>query len=181
VATGCGAEAKSGASKQAEATEPTEGPPVVPPQIDFNGPAPIVGASKFANIDQAAEQLSFTPIAPTALGEPSTVSVGGDTLGLTYDDQYGHYWLIEAPAHSTTTEDLRAQVAGCDPSNGCTGTWAIQNLENGASALTVTEKSKASTVIWLANGLLVRVEAGSDAVPIEKALTIANVVEAAAA
>jgi hypothetical protein len=151
VAVCAGFEQHSESRSEAALGEPRE------PAMDFS--APLAGAGLQVASGQAADLLPFTPVDVSVLGTPKATFVTNPQASRPSDrvvawtfntSKYGTFDVVEEVSQTTQAE--LESLAGCDPSTGCEGSWAVDPLASGTNALLI-QGSGSTALIWLHNGM----------------------------
>jgi len=182
-----------------DATSPGEplppADPSTPPGDTFNGPVGywwepgvLFHAVSADSVAAAGESLAFQPVAPSALGNPTSIlqtdpasaPASDRVLSLRYDDpSLGRFWLLERPSGSVTTSLLRTGAYDCPPEQpDCVHTASMVDL-GGVSGLSML-LGKADRIVWVENGIYFEV-IGPPTFFTPAALSVAKTVAAAAA
>jgi hypothetical protein len=175
--------------------------PSTPPGDTFNGavaswwePGVLLDAVPADSVDAAAGSLAFQPVAPPALGnptsilqtDPSSAPPSDRVLSLRYDDpSMGRFWLLERPSGSVTTSLLRAGVSVCSRGEPeCQQTASTVDL-GGVTGLSMLDGVNDrimmnDRIVWVEHGIYFEVIGPATFSPAD-ALSVAKTVAAAAA
>lgn len=142
---------------------------------------PFTDGVNVPSVAAAGAVLPLTPVAPQSLGSPAKIVVHDPTqtppdqagVALVYHSpKYGTFEAIEDVTRTSETE-LAALAAGCDPSNGCEGTWKMVDLAGGKRALLVAGP-QTTGLIWVDNGHRFDVYGPSGSFSVSTATSVAN-------
>lgn len=127
---------------------------------------PFVDGLPVAAVDQAVGQLPFRAALPSNVGTLKVSylheSYRPQALGLVYiSGPYGRFQAIESKS-SMTEAQLEWYAANCDPQRGCEGSWTMETLGTGVSALVIQNPGVVNAALWVHGGRLFNVLGPAD-------------------
>ena len=150
------------------------------PALQWDG-SMLVYSLEVSSIPEAATKLPFVPIASLTLGDPisifvsdpAAVPVEDRAISLTYQHpSYGRFVLGEQLSQ-TTQQELEALADGCDPSQGCEGTWTIVTIRETTKALLVAGPGS-TFMSWLVGPIRINLLGPPDTFDTSEAMAVAN-------
>lgn len=152
------------------------------PEVNFDRPLGTEAASSAA----AARHLPLQPRQPVGLGKPVRIVITDPRTTprrdravayVFHDPGYGRFFVRESA--STVTQDQLEQLASCQPGEtGCsTEGWALVTIRGGITGLLIyapPERSVATSITWLEDGVEYVVMGPRDSLTGDQAIHIAN-------